>query len=193
MAHAWNACWVNRPQGFKSPILRREVPEWVLLDLTEPVECSARRRRPPACRRCSPHPLATRLVHVLARAVVGQPAGSYPVGVPPRSLAPASPLPAFIEQAEPHARPRKQAEKGRSNGNDMSCDDSLVARVGAVIRGGSSYHARPLSQMCIKMYVDVLGAIRNAHAHNRVIVGHDAELLAGIAGHLRNQVNVYRS
>ena len=26
MAHAWNACWVNRPQGFKSPILRREHP-----------------------------------------------------------------------------------------------------------------------------------------------------------------------
>ena len=26
MAHAWNACWVNRPQGFKSPILRRPGP-----------------------------------------------------------------------------------------------------------------------------------------------------------------------
>ena len=26
MAHAWNACWVNSPRGFKSPILRHRSP-----------------------------------------------------------------------------------------------------------------------------------------------------------------------
>lgn len=26
MAHAWNACWVNSPRGFKSPILRHQSP-----------------------------------------------------------------------------------------------------------------------------------------------------------------------
>lgn len=27
MAHAWNACWVNSPQGFESPILRQFSPK----------------------------------------------------------------------------------------------------------------------------------------------------------------------
>ena len=34
MALAWKAGWVNSPQGFESPILRQQVPDSGLPDLT---------------------------------------------------------------------------------------------------------------------------------------------------------------
>lgn len=57
MAHAWNACWVNSPRGFKSPILRHRSPvlDSKAGDFLRPCYYFLRAPRGP-CRRASEKP-----------------------------------------------------------------------------------------------------------------------------------------